>query len=228
MKLAHLRTACYLYNQFTDYDSSYVKLRADYPQLDLDIEKHAIALVKWLRSWGCRQFKKKCEDTSVTSIMDWCKSCSPKFPPPTDHLIDYDLTKHKKLIASLFSDLSSHKAATQVREGKSVIVNIGPVGAAKALFALRPNLFAPWDTPIYKHFNMEGNGSDYVSYLFKIQNELKDIRIEVGKASIGWDNLFEYLNKNHNSYPKLVDEYFWITITQGCDPSVIEGFFRQR
>jgi len=52
MKLSHLRTACYLYNQFTDYDSSYLELRGNFPQLELSQKEQAKALIKWLRSWG--------------------------------------------------------------------------------------------------------------------------------------------------------------------------------
>jgi len=226
MKLSHLRTACYLYNQFTDYDSSYLELRGNFPQLELSQKDQAKALIKWLRSWGCRQFKNDDEDISVSSIMSWYELYKSQIPPPTDCLIDYDLTKNKKLIAGFFSDLSNRKAATKKRGGNNIDVRIGPVGAAKTLFALRPNLFSPWDTPIYKSFQLEGNGSGYVSYLYKIQNELKDVRVNVSKTSIGWNNLFDYLKKKHNSYPKLIDEYYWITITQGCDPFEIDKFFR--
>ena len=58
MKLAHLRTACYLYNQFSDYDAKYLSLATKYPNLELNKTDQVIAQIEWLRSWGCRQFKK--------------------------------------------------------------------------------------------------------------------------------------------------------------------------
>ena len=226
MKISHLRTACYLYNQFTDYDSSYLDLLRKYPILELNQKEQVIALLKWLRSWGCRQFKNNDEDISINSIMKWYELNKSKIPSPTDCLIDYDLNKNKKVIIDLFSDLSNRKAATKERGVHEIDVRIGPVGAAKTLFALRPNLFSPWDTPIYNKLNLEGNGAGYVNYLFKIQNDLKDIRVALENTIINWNDLFTYLEKQHKSYPKLIDEYYWITITQGCDPAKLEKFFQ--
>lgn len=226
MTLSHLRIACYLYNQFTDYDSSYLELRNKYPRLELSQKEHVKDLIKWLRSWGCRQFKRDDEAISVSSIMSWYNLYSSNIPPPEDCLVNYDLINNRKLVASLFSDLSNRKAATKHREENNTDVRIGPVGAAKTLFALRSNLFSPWDTPIYKHFQLEGSGSGYVKYLMQIQNELNDVKSDVDNTSIGWSNLFDYLRKQHNSYPKLIDEYYWITITKGCDPFEIEKVFR--
>ena len=190
MKLSHLRTACYLYNQFTDYDSSYLELRRNYPNLELSNNGQAKALIKWLRSWGCRQFKNDNDDISVNSIMNWYELNKSQIPLPTDCLIDYDLTNNKKLIADLFSDLSNRTAAIRKRGGNSIDVRVGPVGAAKTLFALRPQLFSPWDTTIYNDLHLEGNGQGYIGYLFKIQNELKDIRVALSKTSITWGDLF--------------------------------------
>lgn len=226
MKISHLRTACYLYNQFTDYDSSYLDLLRNYPILELNQKEQVIALIKWLRSWGCRQSKNNDEDISINSIMKWYELNKSKIPSQTDCLIDYDLNKNKKVIIDLFSELSTRKAATKERAGHEIDVRIGPVGTAKTLFALRPNLFSPWDTPIYNKLNLEGNGAGYVNYLFKIQNDLKDIRTSLENTTINWNDLFTYLEKQHKSYPKLIDEYYWITITQGCDPAKLEKFFQ--
>jgi len=224
MKLLHLKIACYLYNQFTDYDDSYLKLSEKYPNLALNENTQTKALIEWLRSWGCRQFKSSNEKLSIKSIMDWYASKESKIPNSTEHLIDYNLTQNKELLVKIFNDLSTRKAAIRQRGNRDIDVRIGPVGAAKTLFALRPKLFSPWDTPIYNEFELEGNGSGYVDYLERIQNELREIKDEINNSNINWDNLFEYLGKRHNSYPKLIDEYYWITITQRCNPLVIENF----
>ncbi len=186
-----------------------------------------IALLKWLRSWGCRQFKTDDEEISINSITKWYELNKENLPSPTACLIDYDLTANKGVIISLFNDLSKQKAATKERNGYEIDVSIGPVGAAKTLFALRPNLFSPWDTPIYNELDLEGNGSGYVGYLSRIQTELKGLRSVLMKSGIDWNDLFKVLKKRHKSYPKLIDEYYWITITQGCDPSEIEKFFQE-
>ena len=227
MKLLHLRIACYLYNQFTDYDSSYLELQNKYPILDLNKSEQVKALIKWLRSWGCRQFKSNSENISIDSIVDWYEFNKSKIPSPNDYLVDYDLIANRKLMINLFNNLSDRKAATRERGDNNIDVRIGPVGTAKTLFALRPNLFSPWDKPIYKKLQLEGNGSGYVSYLSRVKIELNEIRDILKNTTITWNDLFKYLKKQHRSYPKLIDEYFWITITQGCDPSEIEKILRQ-
>ncbi|OGP74215.1 MAG: hypothetical protein A2V86_13865 [Deltaproteobacteria bacterium RBG_16_49_23] len=226
MKLAHLRTACYLYNQFSDYDAKYLSLSTKYPNLQLNDKDQVIALIEWLRSWGCRQFKKTAEKASMNSIMKWYEINESKLPSSNDCLIDYDLSANKKTIIDLFNDLSNRRAATKERGDQGIDVRIGPVGAAKTLFVLRSNLFSPWDTPIYKKLNLEGDGSGYIGYLSIIQKELKEVRAELSKSGIEWNALLEILDKRHKAYPKVIDEYFWITITRRCDPAVIENFFK--
>ena len=140
--------------------------------------------------------------------MDWYAAKQSRIPNSSEHLIDYDLTTNKGLIIEIFNDLSDRKAATRQRENRDIDVRIGPVGTAKTLFALRPNLFSPWDTPIYNEFKLKGNGSGYVDYLARIQNELREIKEDIRNTNISWDKLFEYLEKKHNSYPKLTDDYY--------------------
>jgi len=227
VKLSHLKTACYLYTQFTEYNSSYVDLFQAYPHLDLSEERQVKSLLQWLRSWGCRQFNIDDECMSVRSIMDWYRQHKSELPSREECLEDYDLAKNRALISSLFSELSNGEAGTKKhKKGSSIDVRIGPVGAAKTLFALRPNLFSPWDTPIYRHFSLKGDGDGYVSYLTRIQGELKEIKGALKEASIPTSYLFDNPKNVHRSFPKLVDEYYWVTITKGCDPEKIEGIFR--
>ena len=227
MKLAHLRTACYLYNQFSDYDATYLSLSTKYPDLQLDSKDQVIALIEWLRSWGCRQFKKTDEEISINGFMTWYDIHQSELPLPDDCLIDHGLSTNKETIVSLFDDLSRQRAARKERDVQCIDVRIGPVGAAKTLFALRPNFFSPWDTPIYKTLNLEGNGSGYVGYLLRIQEELKEVKAELLNSGTEWDKLPRILQKRHKAYPKIIDEYFWITITRGCNPAVIETFFKE-
>ena len=159
--------------------------------------------------------------------MKWYEIHESKLPLPDDCLIDYNLSANRRTIITLFDDLSRQRAAKKERDGQGIDVHIGPVGAAKTLFALRPNLFSPWDTPIYKTLDLEGNGSGYVGYLSRIQKELEEVKAELLNSGTEWDKLYRILQKRHKAYPKVIDEYFWITITQGCDPAVIETFFNK-
>ncbi|MEA2095203.1 MAG: hypothetical protein U9P73_00730 [Candidatus Cloacimonadota bacterium] len=226
MKLLHLRIASYLYNQITDNDISYSELFERYPSLNMNKEEHIKALIAWLRSWGCRQFKKDNEDLSINSIKKWFQTIETKFPSKHNYLIDYDLNTNKKIIIESFDNLLNKYASIHKYRNRKINVRIGPVGAAKALFAIRPNLFPPWDGFIYKKFKLEGNGYGYFKYLLKVKNELREIRNNIKDTELKWDDLFEYLGKKHTSYPKLIDEYYWITITQEIDPAKIENFMR--
>lgn len=221
MNLLHLKIACYLYNQFTDYDQSYLELLNSNANLDLAQRGNVRALIKWLRSWGCRQFKNDNENTSISSLQNWYRVKKSNLPDINQNLINYNLDINKELIIDLFNNLSNRKVSVRKLKKKTSEVHVGPVGAAKTLFALRPNLFAPWDKPIYNEFKLKGNGSGYVSYLAKIKNELIVIKNEVVNNNLDWENIFSYLNKKHHSYPKLIDEYYWVTITNRCDPIVI-------
>lgn len=227
MKISHLRAACYLYNQFTGYDSSYIDLQTKHSSLKLDKKEHVIDLIRWLRSWGCRQFKNDDEKISVNSIKNWYKLNRTKIPKVSDSILSYDLENNRQKITYIFNELSNRCAATRNFKGREIEINIGPVGAAKTLFALRPNLFSPWDTPIYKKLEHTGDGDGYVNYLLSVQKELKDIRKNLSNTNVDWSDLFNYLKKRHTSYPKLIDEYYWVTITQGCEPSELEEIFRQ-
>ncbi len=193
----------------------------------MNSKDQVIALIEWLRSWGCRQFKKTDEEISINGFMKWYGIHESKLPSPDDCLIDHDLSASGRMIVSLFDDLARQRAARKERDGQGIDVRIGPVGAAKTLFALRPNLFSPWDTPIYQTLDLEGDGSGYVGYLLKIQDELKEVKAELLNSGREWDSLSRILQKRHKAYPKVIDEYFWITITRGCDPAVIETFFKE-
>ncbi len=221
MKLLHLKIACYLYNQFTDYDKKYLEFSRVYKNLNINKKKHIVALVQWLRAWGCRQFKTKNEDISISNIKKWYKANKSKIPAMNQHLISYNISKNEKSIAVIFDNLSKIKVANRERKLETSEVHVGPVGAAKILFALRPNLFAPWDKSIYEHFEFKGNGIDYVQYLTQIKKELMSIRKEFIRKKMKWVNLFRYLEKEHRSYPKLIDEFYWIEITNKCEPEKI-------
>lgn len=217
ISLNELEIACYLYNKFTNYDTEYIKLK-NKGIIDFSDKQNIIPLINWLRKWGCRQFGKKFVDNSVESIKTWYNSKKSNLPKNELHLIDYNFTNNEK-IKKLFNNLMEQTAS--FRNNKKTRVRIGPVGAAKILFAIRPNFFAPWDTSIYTKLGLSGDGGGYIEYLEKIQKVLKNLKNECNKKGIKWDNLFKRLNKKNNSYPKLIDEYYWVCMTNECDPSDI-------
>lgn len=214
MRLFDLKIACYIYNQITEYDDSYCELKKKHNELDFRKKDHIINLLDWLRKWGCRQFKKEDEYKSINSIYNWYESKKSLIPHFDIKILDYSFEGNKENIVDFFDDLSQRIACNRANKGK---VQIGVVGTAKILFALRPNLFAPWDNPIYKGLLLKGQGSGYVEYLIRIQSELRELNEDIESSKMKWEDLFSYLDKIHNSYPKLIDEYYWIKYTKKID-----------
>jgi len=60
MNLFQLRLGCFLYGIFTDFDKTYQALLSKTGgNLDPENLDHRLSLIKWLNTWGCRQFAVK-------------------------------------------------------------------------------------------------------------------------------------------------------------------------
>ena len=104
----------------------------------------------------------------------------------------------------------------KLQDGALSVVTVGPTGTAKILFALRPNALVPWDYPIRAHFGLGGSAEDYAGYLRKARSELRELRADCARLGYAFESLPVRLGRPHSSLAKLVDEYFWVTITRKC------------
>jgi hypothetical protein len=217
MTINELKIACYLYERFTDYDKGYRNLKS-IKVLDLNEREHLVILLEWLRSWGCRQFKTDDTDMSIKYLTDWYAKDSKLLPDPGLHLLDGDRIQFD-LTTGIFNRLQNTKISE--RYNSTSDVNVGPVGAAKILFALRPNFYSPWDRPICqsKGYQLDGNG--YIKYLKDIQVTLSELEIECKEGGFKIFDLVKITNRPISTLPKLIDEYNWVTITNKCIPSEI-------
>jgi len=217
MRLAELAFACYIYAQMTDYDSSYDRFREEtIPQLDLKNNQHRIALIKWLNGWGCRQFALGYHDLASEEIHSWYQRFGDHFFSPDRSLLD--LTSNDlALVEQAYAELVVRTASTRERpRGGQTKVVIGPTGTAKILFALRPNALVPWDGPIRGHFRLNGSAHAYIKYLHIVRENLEEVDqacIELGHRL---SDLPELLNRPTSSLAKLIDEYFWVTVSRRC------------
>lgn len=147
MRLFELAYACRVYAHMTDYDGALVQFRkVAQPQLDPFHSKHQAALFRWLNDWGCRQFAKQHHATiAAVSLVQWADRWLDSLPGPDarlEELSPAELQGAAKADGALQSQIASHRGTS------STPVKFGATGAAKTLFALRPNVFAPWDEPI--------------------------------------------------------------------------------
>jgi hypothetical protein len=91
-------------------------------------------------------------------------------------------------------------------------VAFGDTAAAKLLFALRPQVFPPWDESIRLAFGRPG-GADAYARLLRLSAAALDGL--AARLAVGVSDLPESLGRPGSSPPKLVDEFLFVRITRG-------------
>jgi hypothetical protein len=217
MKLGELAFACHVYSYMIDYDSSFSRLlSATKPRLDLHHDKHIMDLLKWLNDWGCRQFAKKDHPDAAREIKSWYGEFAEKLVPKEKTLISLS-EDDLKGIESAYSNLCSKIASNRrSRNGKISPVVVGPTGTAKILFALRPNSLIPWDEAIRKKFRLDGTANSYSEYLRKAKNLLEELSKDCKENGFELSKLPQKLNRLESSPAKLIDEFYWVTVSRKC------------
>lgn len=217
MKLAEIAFACYIYAHMSDYDSSYLRFTKNTePQLDLRLEHHRIALLNWLNDWGCRQFAKDYHGLAADEIRKWYDEIGGQLFPidtPLLSLSDHDIKLVELAYASLVARTASRR---RLHNGGETQVVIGPTGAAKILFVLRPMALIPWDDPIRERFHADGSARSYMSFLRIVKSNLEELSQACQTKGYKLTELPQLLGRPSSSVTKLVDEYFWVTISRGC------------
>jgi hypothetical protein len=216
IKLGELAFACHIYGAMSGYDESYREfLGGTRPLLDLHNEQHVKALLNWLDDWGCRQFVTAYHCLAAKEITDWYERVAGQlFPIDTKilSLSEEDLAAVERAYAGLVHRMASKK----VRAGREFLVEIGPTGAAKILFALRPKALIPWDIPMRAKFHLNGTARSYCSYLRHVREQLESLSGECSGYGLRVGDLPQILGRPESSLPKLIDEYHWVTISRKC------------
>jgi hypothetical protein len=181
--------------------------------LDLAIPAHRRALLAWLRSWGCRHLRRADERRSSAALSRWWSRWSGALPSPRRslvHLTPRDLAAIEPAYAGLASLVAAGRAALD----GDVAVTFGDTAAAKALYALRPDAFPPWDEPIRRAFGTaRADGRLYRGYLELTAGALRGCAERFGVAV---DTLPDRLGRPSATPARLIDEYLWLRITRGA------------
>lgn len=214
MNLNELASACNLYNSKTNFDCSYINfLNSINKSLNINKPEHRKALLVWLNSWACRQFVIEYHDFASEQILDWyinVKSLIPEKSKNIWELTDNDFNK----IKILYDTLVNTPVSKKYRDNKEIINHAGPTGAAKILFALRPDTLILWDNPMQKYFNEGHNGYAYIEYIKRVNEEINDLINQCENNNFTIKELPQKINRPNSSIPKLIDEYHWVTITK--------------
>jgi hypothetical protein len=181
--------------------------------LDLGDAAHRRALLRWLRSWGCRHLRRADEARSSGALLRWWRRYADALPPPRRALTA--LTRGDlERIEPAYAALASLHAASRASALGDVRVTFGDTASAKALFALRPRAFPPWDEPIRRSFgSARADGALYRRYLEANADAFRGASARLGIAP---DELPSRLGRPASTPAKLIDEYLWLRATRGA------------
>jgi hypothetical protein len=218
MKLYELAYACRLYSGNSDFDTALNDFRrATAPRFDVRKPAHRKALLVWLNQWGCRQFSKQYHPIASRALRNWAAEYRRALPNEQARLARLS-GKALAAAAGAYDALQAARAGMRSRGSKSWAVTFGPTGAAKVLYALRPEVFPPWDDPIRKHLGYDGSAASYGHFLLGVQAEVRNLEAEAKRLGIKVRDIPRAVGRRTSSLPKLVDEYYWITVSGGFTP----------
>lgn len=218
--------ASHVYGPMSGADASYNNFMvATHHKPDLGKDEHCYELLKWLNRWGCRQFAKDYHTAASATIKDWWKDT--QLPPPNRELLDL-LSRDFDNIRTAYKSLAELQASQRKSDsGLNTVVEIGPTGAAKILFAIRPKALMPWDSFIRSKLGFDGSAQSYVEFLKEVQTRLNELGGICQRNGIELAQLLHEIAKVANrpipSLVKLMDEYLWVTITKECQVPRVEN-----
>jgi len=200
-----------VYEQTTDYDRALIELQQmSVGSLDLFNAEHRRALLRWLRAWGCRHLRLESETQTSAALLRWAERWAADLPGPHESLTDLP-PEAITSAAIAWGRLSEMQAAERIRGSGTSVVRFGPTAAAKALYALRPQAFPPWDEPIRRGLGFGDTDAAYRAFLHVVAGALRSLS---ARSGIAIPDLPRHVGRPDSSPPKLIDEYLWIRITR--------------
>jgi hypothetical protein len=209
LSLEELRT---LLAAFHD-DAATATLRATVgDELDLAVAAHRVALLGWLRSWGCRHLRVADTARSSAALSRWWRRWSESLPP-----VDRPLTRlgagERERLGAAYAALASLRVASRAAATGVVAVTFGDTAAAKALHAIRPRACPPWDEPIRLAFGpTRADGALYASYLAGTADALRGC---ARRLDVRVGDLPSLLGRPAMTPARVIDEYLWLRVTRG-------------
>jgi hypothetical protein len=194
-------------------DAATATLRATVGQeLNLGVAAHRVALLGWLRSWGCRHLRVGDTARSSAALARWWHRWSDALPPMDRPLTRLGAAERERLGAA-YAALASLRVASRAAAAGDVAVTFGDTAAAKALHAIRPRACPPWDEPIRLAFGRtRADGALYASYLDGTADALRGCARRLG---VRVDALPSLLGRPGMTPARVIDEYLWLRVTRG-------------
>lgn len=202
MKVFNFVYICRLFGRDRAYDELRQEL-GENPDFASDAQQES--LLRFLNKWGCRIKK---DGFPKENLQTWVSNSR---LPGTD-----------KDIRSLTDSEREHVAQSY----DEALVKIGPrfkdTAAAKTLHAIRPRSLPMWDQKIKDWFlknHASGEtsqcttGQTYAAFIRHVAGELSTLEADANRLGHSLADIPQLVGKPDYSLVKLVDEYYWMTIT---------------
>ena len=211
-----LACACYLYESMTRYARSLDQFHAKFgAALDLSLEDHRLALLKFLNDWGCRNLATEWHWLASEELDRWFGGAQDVLRLLDGSRADLDVTRLGDL-ARVFDSLSTRIASKRTRKGRVVPVSFGPTATSKSLFALMPHALPAWDEPMRKAFGYDGDGESYVEFVKDIHRKIVETEQYCESRGVDLEDSPAKLGRPaYTTVVQLTIEYYWITVTRG-------------
>lgn len=218
MNLYKLAFTSHIYDLFTSFNQTYKDLQTTTgASIDLSKETHRKALIVWLNKWGCRQFALDHHEEASRELLAWQQAGYIDSLSSTKKLWELN-EKELDQVGVIYDTLVCRVASRPIKGDRAIPRTFGPTGASKILFALRPDLAAPWDSYIRKGLDYSGSGSSYVKYLKRLIREIEDLNKSCLENEYHLNEVPQIIKREGATIPQMVGEYFWVTETKKCYP----------
>jgi hypothetical protein len=208
MKVYELAYACRLYREVSQFDPAYRKMRdALGRNPNLASQTTSEALMRFLNDWRCR-IPEKNFSSLKERLQHWTSVWIPQLPETGRDVCS----------------LNDHECA-QVGVSYEELLRLGTglhfqdTAAAKTLHALRPEALPMWDNKIKDWFSAssglagEPPGHIYSNFVRHVANQISDLEQDVRRLKRSLTDVAQLVQRSGASLVKLVDEYYWITIS---------------
>lgn len=215
MKLGELAFSCHIFGKIDagQYEKFREKVKSLKFKEHADYHELLVLLNKY---WKCRLPERSLESLAK-ELESWHMKYRSRLFSGKKYLSKLN-NKDLSLAAEAYGDILNCKAEYETKNNKSRPMSLGSTIASKILFTLRPNALPPWDKSIRETLINEGLISGdypqelYKSYLKHTQNVIHDLQETYGSVLLDWHR------KLNKPLPKLIDEYYWITMTRKINP----------
>jgi hypothetical protein len=213
--LGDLAFSSYVYCQFTKYDSAYGNLMSRTGgDIRLSEPSHGAAVLDWLNDWGCRQFSVRQHPSALKHLQKWEAEYADHLPSHGEPLDTFD----RERLCSVADAYKALRSLTASVRKDRVKMTVGPTGASKIMFALRPRQLPPWDGPVRKANKWRGDRDSYLEYLCAVQSTIKRLHAQLWPLGLDEQGFAALIGRPDVTLPKLIDEYLWMTVTRRIAP----------